>query len=321
MVESKHGQDSVNPGDDNVSTDAVRELMIFLYGKNAERAGNEFLRDDAIANLGQEAHKRPPNIELSATASSLKDPDSNYWAYRFIWRIAASIAFIAAIGGTAYSLLAHDKLIIRVAIHQIIDKHQILDKHPILDKKVAYVSCPPLEFQVNNLAQLPVMLQAGAAHTESEAQSEIPKLVVITANRERSPDTSIRGATRTWVSGTGDDLNPCTVEQPCKTFAGAIAKTPGGGEINFSDPGGFGGITITNSTRNFSADNVLRCGTNVTTIYAHPTDIVRLNGLVIDGVSCDVGRIGNSQAAGRILVHPTSAGPPYIYINGTPLQK
>lgn len=309
MVESKHGQDSVNPGDDIVSTDAVRELMIFLYGKNAERAGNRFLRDDAIASLGQESHKRSPNIGLGATASSLEDPGPNYWAYRFGWKIAATIALIAAIGGAAYSLLAHDKLISRVAIHQI------------LDTKVTYVSCSPLEFQVKNLAQLPMRLQAEAAYTESEAQSGIPRLVVITANRGRSPDASTRGATRTWISGTGDDLNPCTVEQPCKTFAGAIVKTPAGGEIDFSDADGFGGVTITNSTGNYSADNVLTCGTNATTIYAHPTDIVRLNGLVIDGFSCDVGGTRNSQAAGGILVHPNSAGPPYIYINGTPLQK
>ncbi|MDB5582614.1 MAG: hypothetical protein JWR80_7790, partial [Bradyrhizobium sp.] len=29
-------------------------------------------------------------------------------------------------------------------------------------------------------------------------------------------------ATRTWVSGVGDDANPCSRTAPCKTFAGAI---------------------------------------------------------------------------------------------------
>ena len=53
--------------------------------------------------------------------------------------------------------------------------------------------------------------------------------------------------TRTWVSGVGDDLNPCSRTAPCKTFAGAISKTSKDGEINAIDPGGFGTVTITKS--------------------------------------------------------------------------
>src|SRR5689334_10126081 len=54
-------------------------------------------------------------------------------------------------------------------------------------------------------------------------------------------------ATRTWVSGVGDDVNPCSRTAPCKTFAGAISKTASGGEINCLDPGGYGTVTITKS--------------------------------------------------------------------------
>jgi hypothetical protein len=54
-------------------------------------------------------------------------------------------------------------------------------------------------------------------------------------------------ATRTWVSGVGDDANPCSRTAPCKTFAGAISKTAAGGEISVLDPGGFGGVTATKS--------------------------------------------------------------------------
>jgi hypothetical protein len=54
-------------------------------------------------------------------------------------------------------------------------------------------------------------------------------------------------ATRTWVSGVGDDVNPCSRTAPCKTFAGAISKTAAGGEINCIDPGGYGTLTITKS--------------------------------------------------------------------------
>jgi hypothetical protein len=52
-------------------------------------------------------------------------------------------------------------------------------------------------------------------------------------------------ATRTWVSGVGDDANPCSRTAPCKTFPGAISKTAACGEINVIDPGGFGTVTIT----------------------------------------------------------------------------
>lgn len=54
-------------------------------------------------------------------------------------------------------------------------------------------------------------------------------------------------ATRTWVSGVGDDANPCSRTAPCKTFAGAISKTAAGGYIDALDPGGFGAVTITKS--------------------------------------------------------------------------
>lgn len=52
-------------------------------------------------------------------------------------------------------------------------------------------------------------------------------------------------ATRTWVSGVGDDVNPCSRTAPCKTWAGAISKTATGGIIDALDPGGFGAVTIT----------------------------------------------------------------------------
>jgi hypothetical protein len=94
-------------------------------------------------------------------------------------------------------------------------------------------------------------------------------------------------ATRTWVSGVGDDANPCSRTAPCKTFAGAIAKTLAAGEINCIDPGGFGGITITKSiTLNCSATlgSVLVSGTNGITIAAATTDNVVLRNIQIQGI-------------------------------------
>src|SRR6195256_3021384 len=83
-------------------------------------------------------------------------------------------------------------------------------------------------------------------------------------------------ATRTWVSGVGDDVNPCSRTAPCKTFAGAISKTATAGEINVLDPGGFGAVTITKSitisSEGFEA-GVLVSGTNAIIINA-PTNAV-----------------------------------------------
>src|SRR6201994_2847805 len=94
-------------------------------------------------------------------------------------------------------------------------------------------------------------------------------------------------ATRTWVSGVGDDANPCPRTAPCKTFAGAISKTATGGEINVLDPGGFGAVTITKaitiSSEGFEA-GVLVSGTNGIVISAGASDVVVLRGLDIEGL-------------------------------------
>src|SRR5688500_8645306 len=76
-------------------------------------------------------------------------------------------------------------------------------------------------------------------------------------------------ATRTWVSGVGDDANPCSRTAPCKTFAGAISKTATNGEINCLDPGGFGGLTITKSIMircDYTEGGVLSAGAGVNEI-------------------------------------------------------
>jgi hypothetical protein len=61
------------------------------------------------------------------------------------------------------------------------------------------------------------------------------------------PAGALAQATRTWVSGVGDDANPCSRTAPCKTWAGAMSKTAVGGEIDALDSGGFGAVTITNA--------------------------------------------------------------------------
>lgn len=101
--------------------------------------------------------------------------------------------------------------------------------------------------------------------------------------------------TRTWVSGVGNDANPCSRTAPCKTFAGAIAVTDINGEISTLDPGGFGGVTITKSiTINGGGGgagygSIIAAGTtgiivNITAA-ADTRKTVRLNWIDINGVS------------------------------------
>lgn len=92
-------------------------------------------------------------------------------------------------------------------------------------------------------------------------------------------------ATRTWVSGVGDDVNPCSRTAPCKTFAGAISKTATGGEINCLDPGGYGAVTLTKSVTidcRGTIGSILAALTNGVIINS-PTAVVRLRGLNING--------------------------------------
>lgn len=106
-------------------------------------------------------------------------------------------------------------------------------------------------------------------------------------------------ATRTWVSGVGDDVNPCSRTAPCKTFAGAISKTATGGEIDALDPGGFGAVTITKSITidgTGTMGSILAAGTNgiIINIGATSTDAsksVRLRGLTINGAGTGINGI------------------------------
>lgn len=92
-------------------------------------------------------------------------------------------------------------------------------------------------------------------------------------------------ATRTWISGVGDDVNPCSRTAPCKTFAGAISKTATGGEINCLDPGGFGAVTVTKSLTldcSGTLGSILASGTTGIIINS-PAAIVRIRGIAING--------------------------------------
>jgi hypothetical protein len=114
-----------------------------------------------------------------------------------------------------------------------------------------------------------------------------------------APNAASAQATRTWISGVGDDVNPCSRTAPCKTFPGAIAKTAAGGEIDTLDPGGFGAVTVTKAItladEGVGEGGILVAGTNGITVNCStdPTCTVVVRGLQIDG-----GPIGSNSLAG-----------------------
>jgi hypothetical protein len=109
-------------------------------------------------------------------------------------------------------------------------------------------------------------------------------------------------ATRTWVSGVGDDANPCSRTAPCKTFAGAISKTAAGGEIDALDPGGYGGVTITKAItingRGTLASSLVSLSPGIV-INAGANDVVTLKHLEVVGLG--TGTYGIRLIAGKAL--------------------
>ncbi len=111
-------------------------------------------------------------------------------------------------------------------------------------------------------------------------------------------------ATRTWVSGVGDDANPCSRTAPCKTFAGAISKTATGGEIDAIDPGGFGAVTITKSITidgEGTMASILAAGTTGIIINATSTSNVIIKNISINGAGTGVFGI-RILAAGSVSI-------------------
>jgi hypothetical protein len=148
-------------------------------------------------------------------------------------------------------------------------------------------------------------------------------------------------ATRTWISGVGDDVNPCSRTAPCKTWAGAISKTSTGGEIDALDPGGFGAVTITKSITldggGGQVASVLTVGTPGININAAGAVVIlrnlRFNGLLQSGSfgtiginilsaarveieNDDIFGFGNASGQAGIVIAPSS-GTVYVGVQNT----
>jgi len=96
-------------------------------------------------------------------------------------------------------------------------------------------------------------------------------------------------ATRTWVSGVGDDVNPCSRTAPCKTFAGAMSKTATHGEINCLDPASYGAVTINKAMsivcQYTEAGALGTLGSNAMVVNAPAGEAVYLSGLDLQGAN------------------------------------
>jgi len=126
-------------------------------------------------------------------------------------------------------------------------------------------------------------------------------------------------ATRTWVSGVGDDVNPCSRTAPCKTFAGAISKTAAGGEISVLDPGGFGAVTITkgmtiDGSEGSGFGSILAAGTSGIIINAGLNDVVTLRNLSINGAGTGIDGIRILRAAAVYIENCEIFG--FLAVNG-----
>src|SRR5579862_2842729 len=118
------------------------------------------------------------------------------------------------------------------------------------------------------------------------------------------PGVVLAQASRTWVSGVGDDANPCSRTAPCKTWAGAIAKTLAGGEINALDPGGFGAVTITKSITldgGSAFASVLAAGTHGIVVSGANTDVT-LRNISMQGIGSGLSAIRHI-GSGTLHVH------------------
>src|SRR6266446_2439728 len=145
-------------------------------------------------------------------------------------------------------------------------------------------------------------------------------------------------ATRTWVSGVGDDVNPCSRTAPCKTFAGAISKTAAGGKINCLDPGGFGAVTITKSIEidclQFPG-GILNAGSNGVNVSTTAGIKVVLRGIEIAGAGTGVNGVNIiipsdvtidkcfiiGQTQNGVLVNTTTAGTTTLTILDTTITQ
>jgi len=175
-----------------------------------------------------------------------------------------------------------------------------------LDDKLKHVG-HLVQFRIWNSYRNGPKLKESSMRTSQALLSAVPlvlNILVISSSIQAQ-------ATRTWVSGVGDDVNPCSRTAPCKTFAGAISKTARGGEINVLDPAGFGAVTITKSiTIDGTGTFAATLGSTVNGIIINITDAadlaktVRIRGLSLNGAGSGLQGV-KVIAASKVVIENT----------------
>ncbi len=176
-------------------------------------------------------------------------------------------------------------------------------------------------------------VQQGPGQTRS---ATLVALLVLLALSLALPTAASAQATRTYVSGVGNDVNPCSRTAPCKTFAGAYSKTAEKGEINVLDPGGYGAVTLFKSITidgHGHIAGVLTSAASGITVNADATDKVTLRDLRFNGlgtatngvrvIKAGTVRIQDSRIIGfvdGVLVEPQTAPKTRVYIRDTSIH-
>jgi hypothetical protein len=92
---------------------------------------------------------------------------------------------------------------------------------------------------------------------------------------------------RSYISPSGSDNRPCSRNQPCRTFDGAMAKTDAGGEIVAMETGTYDPATITKSITLAAAPgadvSIRATAGSAVTVNANTGDTVVLRGLRLGG--------------------------------------
>jgi hypothetical protein len=290
---------------EGASSEATCRFMLFLYGERADSFVRELLNDDAVAAAPDTESDRPERQLPAAIitkdryrGSDIARPVRKRWQI-FPWssvvlaRTAASIACLVVAWEAARQ------------VYFISERDTAIVSSPI--------SSPPIDLAGGHRTTAAI---AGV----TEFKTSLPTAAYGAASRDYEPsyhaalERSLQqltripmgGATRTWVSGVGDDVNPCSRTAPCKTFAGAISKTIANGEVNCLDPGGFGAVTITKSIsiRCGELNSGTLAGAHTITIDAGATDTVTLRGLTIEGLGREPNGI-DIRGAAMVMVDST----------------
>jgi hypothetical protein len=117
---------------------------------------------------------------------------------------------------------------------------------------------------------------------------------------------------RSAVSLTGNDANPCTTSAPCRSFAAAMAQTATGGEIIAADSAGYGAFAIDRSVSVSGAPGI-HAGITVTSgiaifISAPATERVVLRNLFLIGAGAETTGIADNHLALLVISDVSASG-------------